>query len=479
MGAEVDPQLEALLDFIKEERGFDFTGYKRPSLIRRIGRRMEEVGADGYERYLDRLQADPEEFTALFNTILINLTSFFRDGPLWDMMEAELLPRLLSMKADSGPIRVWCAGCATGEEAYSIAMLLAGELGPEGFTRSREDLRHRRRRGGAYGRPPGLVPGEGAAGDPDRFLDAYFTRERGGGSFVGELRRAVIFGRHDLVQDAPISRTDLVLCRNTIMYMNSETQQRVVDNLAFSLNDGGFLILGKSEMLFSRLRSFAPLDLKRRVFVKTEDRADRRHLDRIDDQPEEGAVGDERSERLAFDLGPVVELMIDSEGNLVRANRRARELIGIRRQDFGKEFYRFDASYRPVELRSPIEQAQRTGRAMMIRGVATTAPGGADVIYDVQVIPLMEGDESHGTIVTFSDVTEFHQLRVDVERSNQELETAMEELQSTNEELETTNEELQSSNEELETTNEELQSSTKSSRRRTRSSSPRTRSSRR
>ena len=127
----VNRDLEVLLDYLRRSRGFDFTGYKRTSLTRRIDKRIQDVGADGYLAYLDHLEVDPEEFTQLFNTILLNVTSFFRDPPAWEYLAAEIMPRLVAGKDDDEPIRIWSAGCASGEEAYTMAMVVAEALGPE------------------------------------------------------------------------------------------------------------------------------------------------------------------------------------------------------------------------------------------------------------------------------------------------------------------------------------------------------------
>jgi two-component system, chemotaxis family, CheB/CheR fusion protein len=149
--------------------------------------------------------------------------------------------------------------------------------------------------------------------------------------------------------------------------------------------------------------------------------------------------------------------MIDANGTLSHVNKRARDMLSLRPQDIGKEFERFEFAHRPVDLRAPIEQSQRTGGVIGIPEIASKGPDGRDVIFDIQVVPLVSDEKRLGTIVTFTDVTDFHQLRSDVEHSNRDLAMAMEELQSTNEELETTNEELQSTNEELQSTNEELE----------------------
>src|SRR5262249_27123509 len=123
--AEHDPKFEALLDHLKHSRGFDFSGYKRPSLMRRVHKRMQAVGLEGFIDYVDYLEVHPDEFIELFNTILINVTSFFRDPGAWDFLRSEVIPAILANKVDSEPIRVWSAGCASGEEAYSLAICLA------------------------------------------------------------------------------------------------------------------------------------------------------------------------------------------------------------------------------------------------------------------------------------------------------------------------------------------------------------------
>lgn len=129
MSEELNPQLEQLLDYVKENRGFDFTAYKRTGLGRRIERRMQILHLPGYAEYLEYLKAHPDEFTLLFNVILINVTEFFRDAPAWEYLAAEIIPRILARKPAREHIRVWSAGCASGEEAYSAAMLFGEALG--------------------------------------------------------------------------------------------------------------------------------------------------------------------------------------------------------------------------------------------------------------------------------------------------------------------------------------------------------------
>jgi two-component system CheB/CheR fusion protein len=263
-----DPQFEALLLYLKESRGFDFTGYKRSSLMRRVGRRMSQINVPDYAEYLDYLQVHPEEFTALFNTILINVTGFFRDPDTWEFLRTDVLPSILASKEPDAPIRVWSAGCASGEEAYSLAMMIAETIGPEEF----------RRRAKIYATDvdeEGLAQARHATygereirGLPPDLLEKYFESMANRYTFRKDLRRSVIFGRNDLVQDAPISRIDLLVCRNALMYFNAETQARILSRFHFALSEGGVLFLGKAEMLLSHTSLFTPIDLKRRLFRK-------------------------------------------------------------------------------------------------------------------------------------------------------------------------------------------------------------------
>ena len=450
-----DPAFEELLEYLRAVRGFDFTGYKRPSLIRRVDKRMQALGISSYADYLDQLQVHQEEFTELFDTILINVTSFFRDPAAWDYVRTTLLPAVVATKPVDAPIRVWSAGSASGEEAYTIAMLLAEVVGEEGF-RSRvkiyatdvDEAAIAQARQGVYSEKA-LEPVSAER------RERFFERIGDTYAFQRDLRRALIFGRHDLVHDAPISKTDLISCRNTLMYLNTETQKVVLEKFRFSLNDGGFLILGKSEMLFTRVRDFGVVDLKLRVFERqTTGDAGQMGVRFGDDEPSEVS---ERLPRLAFEEAPTAELLVGADGTVLAANRRARELFGIQTSDVGRPLQDLEVSYRPVELRAPVEDALAKGE-VEIRDVLWRSGDGAPATFDVHVSRLADGERPRAALIAFVDVSEANQLQRDLETSNQELETAMEELQSTNEELETTNEELQSTNEELETTNEELQS---------------------
>jgi two-component system, chemotaxis family, CheB/CheR fusion protein len=461
---------EALLDYLKRNRGFDFTGYRRSTLVRRVSKRMHEVGIDGFVAYQDFLEVHPDEFGFLFNTILINITSFFRDDLAWHYLVANVVPAILEGKKPDQPIRLWSAGCSSGEEAYSLAMVFAEEMGEDPFRRrvkiyatdiDEEALAVARR---------AIYSARDVDAVPERLRDKYFAQRGTSFAFRPELRRSVIFGRHDLVQAAPISRIDLIVCRNVLMYLNAETQSRVVARLNFGLAPDGWLFLGKAEMLLSHADLFSPVEMKQRFFRRSAGLGLRQRLTALAEGGDASARDELETQEdiveAALDASPAATIVVDSTGRLALANERAQDLFSIVKADCGRPLQDLEISYRPVELRSLIEEADRTGRAVHVTEIEKPVRDGAAHYLDCSVTPLRDGANTRiGVSIAFLDRTqltvmgqELERTREKLEHSNEELETTNEELQSTNEELETTNEELQSGNEELETMNEELQS---------------------
>lgn len=458
---ENNPAWAGLLKFLLEARGFDFHGYKPASLARRIRKRMEAVGIDGFATYQRHLELHPNEFATLFNTILINVTGFFRDLAAWEVVRSKAIPQILESKTGDQTIRAWSAGCATGEEAYTVAILLAEELGVDSFrervkiyaTDVDEEALNAARHAAYSDRAVEAVPRD--------LLDKYFERVDGSYFFRKDLRRSVIFGRHDLINDAPISRIDFLACRNTLMYFNSETQARVLTRLHFALNEGGFLLLGRAETLMAHGFTFVPVDVKRRLSRKGLRQAHRDRGASREEQMLQSTSGgyDTSLSTAAMELSPVAQLVVDVDGIVTVVNDRARALFGLRAHDVGRPLRDLQLSYRPIELRSLIKRATTERRPVVVKEIEWPGHLGDGRWIDLHAAPLPSSNGTvTGTVLTFTDVTSQRRLQRELEQSHQELETAYEELQSTNEELETTNEELQSTVEELETTNEQLQS---------------------
>ncbi len=458
-----DPSFEALLQFLKRTRGFDFTGYKRASLERRFQRSMDAAGCRSYGDYLDHLEVHPEEFERLFNTLLINVTDFFRDPQAWHLLQHEALPAMLESRPPDEPIRVWSAGCATGQEACTAAMVLCEVMGEEQYrdrvkvyaTDIDDEALDVARQASYSERETENLPAQ--------LRDKYFTRTDQRYTFRPDVRRSLIFGRNNLVVDAPISRLDLLICRNTLMYLTAETQGHILRHFHFALRDTGVLLLGKSEMMLAHRDLFGAIDLKSRLFRKLpaspslQSRvATMVNAARPSDSPSDE---DQLTREAALELSQQPQLIVSRTGALTFANVAARALFGIAVDDIGQRLEDLRIGREPVELHAPVRDALGERRRIALGEVRYTPERGDERRLDATVVPLLSaGNSARGVVVAFEDVTRFSLLREDLEANRNDLDAAYEELQSTIDELETTNEELQSANEELQTTNEELQS---------------------
>jgi two-component system CheB/CheR fusion protein len=262
---ELEATLRGILTYVRAGTGRDFSYYKRATILRRIGRRMSVNGIDELSTYLDFMRIHPGEAGALLKDLLISVTNFFRDRDAFDALEAQI-PALFAGKTSSDEVRVWVPACATGEEAYSIAMLLAEHVrgldSPptlQVFATDLDDDAIRAAREGVY---PAAI---GADVSEER-LRRFFTRDVRGYRIRSELREAVVFAAHDLLKDAPFSRLDLVSCRNLFIYLNPQAQQRALEIVHFALRPHGRLFLGVSETVDPSAHLFRVVDQKHRIY---------------------------------------------------------------------------------------------------------------------------------------------------------------------------------------------------------------------
>lgn len=263
-------ELEDLLSYLNQVQSIDLTIYKRPSLLRRTRVHMQQVGIEQYQVYLNHLKQQLSEVNQLLNTIFINVTCFFRDRPVWDHLETQVIPQIIASKALDEPIRIWSVGCASGEEVYSLAMLLAEALGLEQFQKrvqlygtdiDQEALLQARR---------GCYSSVAAKDIPPYLLERYFERTTDGYQCRAELRQFITFHPHNLIQTSPFIHVDLITCRNALMYFTPEAQIRALKRFHFSLNKTGILVLGKVESLVTRPQTFffTPLERQLRMYTK-------------------------------------------------------------------------------------------------------------------------------------------------------------------------------------------------------------------
>ena len=382
---------------------------------------MQMLGIGSFEEYTRLPRSPPAEFAQLFNTILINVTSFFRDPEAWEYLAREVVPRDARAQAGRQPgarlvggLRLRRGGlhhrhaCSPRRWAGRRSAS-ASRSTPPTSTRRRSPRRARRatrRRKSRCSRPSGC--------------ERYFDLVNGRYVFRSDLRRAVIFGRHDLMQDAPISRLDLLVCRNTLMYFNAEAQARILGRFHFALNgDGkgnGMLFLGRAEMLLTHGRA---VHAARAQAPRVRQGAAARSRARALPLPAAAIMATEATWTKTRDCAtwrsrnrPVPRIVVDANGVLALANARARVLFSINAKDLGRPLQDLEISYRPVELRALIEQAHAERRTVTLTSVERRFPDGEVQYLDVVVAPLFEdGQKPLGAAVTFIDVTRATRLQ--------------------------------------------------------------------
>ncbi len=265
-------QLEDLLIYLSQTHQVDLTGYKRSTLMRRTLLRMQRVGVKDYQDYLAYLRQQPDEVVHLLDTVFINFTNFFRDPLVWGYLADQVIPKIVASKAPDEPIRVWSAGCASGEEAYSLAILLIEALGIEQF----------QQRVWIYGTDidpdailqarKGYYPIYKVEAMPAALHEKYFERCRDHYRYCWreDMRCSMSFHQHNLIRDSPLPEIDLLLCRNLLMYFTPETQLQALANLYDSLQEKGFLLLGNVETLVTPAERllFTPIHWQNRLFKR-------------------------------------------------------------------------------------------------------------------------------------------------------------------------------------------------------------------
>jgi two-component system CheB/CheR fusion protein len=263
-------ELERLLGDLVAGDGVDFTRYDRRSLGRRVQQRMAALGVDALPSYRARLQADEAERARLAEDLLVHVTTFFRDPHAWAFLAGSVVPRIVAAARERSTIRMWSAGCASGEEAISLAILLAEAMGVDGLSRRVKIYATDRDASTLARARRARFEVASLAAMPERLAAKYFSIDRGVATLVPLLRECITFGRLDLVKDVPISHLDLVACRNTLMYFDPRTQAEVLTRFAFALDPGGVLFLGRAELPpLSWPRPFDPLSLEHHIFTKT------------------------------------------------------------------------------------------------------------------------------------------------------------------------------------------------------------------
>lgn len=491
-----DETLRDILTMIRIRTGHDFSGYKRATLFRRIARRMQVCDVMTLADYRQLLREMPTELVNLLRDFLISVTNFFRDREAFAQLDSLVIPRLFRGKTAGDQVRVWVAGCATGEEAYSLAMLLceyasrltdppqlqifATDIDEEALQEARQ----------------GFYPEEISVDvSPERLL-RFFVREGGGYRVSKELRELMLFSPHNVLRDPPFSRLDLVSCRNLLIYLNRDAQERVINTFHFALRPEGWLFLGSSESV-EGMQHFSPLELKSRiyerkiapagVFSDANVTATRWAPTRssyplpVHERAKIGSFGE--LHHRAVELYAPPSVLVNEDLEVVHMSENVGRFLEIAGGEPTRQLLRLVQTPLRFELRGALyaaKQSERGSDTRIVRfedngtirtvelrvrrvNVAEAAAGTMLVMIDeiddprqIEAVPGEPGMQMEPLVRDLED--QLHRTREQLRTTVEQYETSLEEQKASNEELHAVNEELRSATEELETSKEELQS---------------------
>lgn len=491
---DVPDELQAILGLLARKTRTDFRWYKKHTLRRRIERRMGLRQIPTMGEYLRLLTTNPDELTLLGKDMLIGVTRFFRDPELFEELRQQVIVPMVRRKIPGTAIRVWVPGCATGEEAYTIAMLFLEELEDARkscilhvFASDVDEQSLERARAGIY--PENI----GAEVSPAR-LEQYFTKLEHGYQVNKQLRESVVFARHNLVSDAPFSKLDMVSCRNLLIYLETEIQKKVISLFAFAIAPGGFLFLGKSESVIGQTDLFEVIARKARIY--------RRsivahvgavyfpvvHIKKSPVSESAAPFSETRASPLTnAELNQSVLLkhfracvvLTDPKGEILYLYGDAGKYLDYPTGEAALSIFKLARERLAAKLRQGLHEATRTGGEVRMERVAyrhddptalinvTIGPAitrrKAARIFSIIIedAPVRDASDKHVAPRTATDGYEplEKQLSSELEASREELRSAIEELDAANEEHKAVNEEITSMNEELQSANEELETS--------------------
>lgn len=487
--SETEAELPQIATILRNVTSHDFHGYKRGTFTRRVQRRMQVLQISSIEAYVDRLRASRDEVQNLFQDLLIGVTQFFRDPNEFEALEREI-PRLFEGKEAGDQLRVWVLGCATGEEAYSIAMLLREHMAtldyPPDVQIFATDLDARALGIARAGRYSASIVSQIR---PDR-LARWFAREGDTYCVVKELREMCIFSPHNIVKDAPFSRIDILSCRNLLIYLDGELQNRVIPIFHFALRPNGILFLGSSENVTRHAKLFTPVDRKNRLFRRLET-ATRVIPDfplspraRSSDHQFPSPIPMLQTGRLSASISRQAEVVaerfapayvvVDSHYDVLhfsgRTGRYLEPATGMAtlnilnlahrdlRLDLRSALQRATAETVKVEVpRVLLRQDDRTYAVNLVVEPLGTGDVMSLIVLFQEAGQIAEGATQDGARLTNDE--HLQRLETDLRVTRDRLQATIEELESTNEELKSSNEEYQSINEELQSANEEMETS--------------------
>ena len=504
LDAEEDRGVDAILRLLRDEYAIDFSHYKMSTVTRRIERRLALNRSLDIDMYVEQLRSDPRELSSLYEDLLIGVTRFFRDDAAFAALEQRIIPDLIDRTPADEPIRVWVPGCATGQEAYSIAMLLHEGLASRRRALNMKILATDVHKASLEVASAGIYSEEQVAGVDQERLQRFFTLKPQGYQISQSLRECIVFAPHNLLRDAPFTKLDLITCRNLLIYFQPHAQKTVLTLFHFALKPGGVLFLGSSESPGGLIDEFDSVDEHARMYRKRRDVGLPRDLKlplpragsapRLPLAPRSTGVGQQTLavyDRLLDRFMPP-SFLIDEHGKLIdsfggadsllkvksrRPSTNLLDMLGdelratvsgiLNRVQRDSESLRFPSIPIPGHTSrfSLVAEAIRDPRGslthVLISLVDAHAPAATAIVppfTDVPAPPPLQPGENIATALPGLSPEQIQALEEELTYTKEHLQAAIQEHEAANEELQATNEELIASNEELQSTNEELHS---------------------
>ena len=490
--------LQKIFALLRSKVGHDFTHYKRSTVLRRMTRRMQVKQVMNLGDYLIYLRSHADEVYALFKELMISVTNFFRDPEVFEALKQRIIPQLFQRKGEDEKVRIWVAGCATGEEAYSIALLLADYTSQQNLSTAIQIFATDIDVDALQVAREGLYPDTIANGLPADLLRRYFIHERQGYRVSKEIRKLILFTTHDLLRDPPFSKLDLVSCRNVLIYFNRTAQDHVFRLFHYALHEAGILFLGGSESVESAKNIFYAVDPKQRFFrpqlaasptlwvtALAPDELVRERRSATE-APRKPAINlNELHQRLLVKQYAPPSIIVNEHYQVLHVFAQAGRYLQFGEGAPSHNILEMTPAPMRLELRTALYQAFQRDAAPNFRRVRRVhaivngherlidlvvqriadeelAQGLAQVIFEE--VELAEASQANAVVDSSTDQqvkfleTELQYTKEQLQTVIEQYETSHEELQASNEELVAMNEELQSATEELETGREELQS---------------------
>ncbi len=488
---------QRIFDLVAKQTGLDLHRYKPSTVARRIERRMNINSCKDMGAYLDLLEQSPREVNALHKEILIGVTRFFRDAEAFDVLSNKVVPDILDRGKEQGVIRAWVPACSTGEEAYGMAILLHDEARRRAEHYDIKVFATDIARGAIDYASAGSYP-EGVATDvPAEYLNKYFTHKGDQYVVTRHLRESVVFAQQNILKDPPFTRIDLVSCRNLLIYLNPDAQQRLLSLFGFALKPQGYLLLGASESIGDNTEQFRTIDSRWKIFQNRSQGTsgyttpfptvpERRPPKTLDEYRQTNRRPDRRElENMVTALHSLLEdyvacaVLVDEDRNVIHVFGHVGRFVELPPGTVDMDVTRMLPDRLRTVAHTAIHRASRDHKEVLYRNISTEDHMGKNSAVSLRVKPILDkysgqylymlifedtqaASESHAPIeIIDSDTTmstRCEELEKELQYTRDDLQTTIEQLETSNEELQATNEELVSSNEELQSTNEELQS---------------------